>query len=90
MPYEGSGGVMYKAELGCVGWAKKKRESFNIGSGLQRTAEGLECFQMALQYRNRLQQADEPIPVCPSLSQPATCRDQSTERECTERAFNSE
>lgn len=38
---------------GCVGWAKTG-ESFNISSGLQRTAEGLECFQMALQQKQAL------------------------------------
>lgn len=48
MPYEGGGGVMYNLEWVWVGWAEKG-ESFNISFGLQRTAEGLECFQIALQ-----------------------------------------
>lgn len=53
MPYQGVGGVIYTAEWGCVGLAKTG-ESFNISSGLQRTAEGLECFQMVLQQKQAL------------------------------------
>lgn len=47
------GGVTHTA-----GWAKAG-ESFDIGAVLRRTAEGLECFQMALQQK---QQADEIRP----------------------------
>lgn len=52
------GGVTHTA-----GWAKAG-ESFDISAVLRRTAEGLECFQMALQQKH---QADEI-----RLSQPAT------------------
>lgn len=62
----------------------KTGESFNISSGLQRTAEGLECFQMALQQKagsGKSRRAHpQSAPVSPSLSQLLlTCRKQSTE-----------
>lgn len=50
------GGVTHTA-----GWVKAG-ESFDIGAVLRRTAEGLECFQMALQQK---QQADEIRPSEP-------------------------
>lgn len=44
---------MCMLDWGCVG-LEKTGESVNISSGLQRTAEELECFQMALQQKQAL------------------------------------
>lgn len=51
MLYEGGGDVKYTERVCGVA---KNRESLNISSGLQRTAEGLESFQTALQQKQAL------------------------------------
>lgn len=48
MLLEGDAGVMYRVRECGMG---ENRESLNISSGLQRTAEGLESFQVALQQK---------------------------------------
>ena len=62
---------------GCVGWANKKKtkkktgESFNISAGLQRTAEGLECFQMALQQNTGSRWQESPSQSAPASNMQA-------------------
>lgn len=72
-------------------WAGQKKQGSHSTSVLGSSAlqKGWSVFKWHCS-RNRLWQADEPIPVRPSLPWPATCRDQSTEWECTGGAFNLE
>lgn len=62
---------------------KKTGESFNISAGLQRTAEGLECFQMALQQKTGSCWQESPSQSVPASNMQA----QTTELGCIYSSF---